>query len=188
LKWFYLWVVELQKKRYYKSGVKALHWHFAIICPDGVLPNVRFNQKSKRKYEVLEQGTLVTTKELYAGWGYGQVFCMRGWSKGVYAYLSKYFTKDYGSLPDYNPEWSKLRRFGSSQVSYFRFPKWAYEAVQEKATLDESYLDFVIRKEGARVNFYGYETYKGFGGEERTREVRVDSIRSPWALLIEESE
>lgn len=184
LMWFYLWVVELQKKRYYESGVKALHWHIAGICEDGALPNVRFNSTARRKYQVLREGSLITTKELYKGWGYGQVLCKEAWSSGVYDYLSKYFTKDYASLPDYNPEWAKLRRFGCSQMGYYRFPRWAFDTVKEKILLDPSFADFAIKKEGARVNFYGYEMVKNWEGKEKRKLAVVDSIKSPWSRAL----
>ncbi len=175
LVWFYVWVVELQKKRFYRSGVKALHWHFAIICRNSALPHVLFNQNARRKYLVLEEGTVVTTRELFKAWGYGQVFCKQGWSRGVYDYLSKYFTKDYDSLEGYNPEWSKLRRFGSSQLGYYKLPLWAYERVNQLYEERPLLRRCVVRRQAGRICFYRHE--------EPGEYVLEYSEASPWELV-----
>lgn len=189
-KWYYVWVVELQKKRYRKSGVKALHWHFAIVCPDGALPDVGFRQNMRPHYLVKEQGKVITSSDLFDRWGLGQVFCMRAYSRGVYGYLSKYFTKEYDKLPDYNSAWLSLRRFGSSQFGFYRFPQWALDGVQGRARSDSAYLDLAIKREGARVNFYGRELEPSLviGGTEIRRWIRVDSIRSPWKVVRDGSQ
>lgn len=181
----YVWVVELQKKRYVRYGVKALHWHFAVIAPEGALPNVSFNQSAPRwhKYQVVEDGAVVKYRDLVERWGRGQVFSMCAWSASVYGYLGKYFGKDAENIRGYDARWNDLRRWGASQLGFYRFPQWAFDAVREVAEIDEGALDLAIRKEGGRVNFYGFEKVTWPGGTEIVRRVRVYSVRSPWRRL-----
>ena len=124
---YYAWVVELQKRRYYKSGTLALHWHFVVLAPQGALPDVKFNARSVRghKYQVASEGSLVTSFELFKRWGRGQVLCGYAWS-GIRRYLEKYLVKEYESFRGYKPEWANLNRFGSSHLGYMSYPEWAY--------------------------------------------------------------
>jgi hypothetical protein len=180
VQFWYTWVVELQKRRYKKSGKAALHWHFAIVCPVGSLPDVCFRQKIKPHYLLKQDGAVVSQADLFARWGKGQVFCMKAYSNKVYGYLSKYFTKEYEKLEGYNLTWSSLRRWGSSQLTYYRFPEWGFDEVMKAAESEPSILDMWIKKEGARINVYCQEKFAWSDGSEHTRFVRVRSFRSPW--------
>jgi hypothetical protein len=175
---YYVWVVELQKKRYRKYGIKALHWHFAIVCADGALPH---SEKRGGRMHLVEDGNVITVKDIIKYWGKGDiVFSLRAWSRGVYGYLSKYFAKDYSQLGDYKPEWANLRRFGSSQLRHYAFPKWAYEWVDQELSANPELRDLYIRKVGSKVGFYAKDEKKKF--------VTVKEIRSPWKLVVETPE
>jgi hypothetical protein len=174
----YVWVVELQKKRYTRTGVLALHWHFAIACPAGALPDVEFRADRRVKYVVKEEGTVVTSRELWERWGRGQVLCMRTRCEGVYGYLGKYMAKDYGSLAGYKAEWVNLRRFGASRLSENAYPRWAYEVVTEKGV---EYDEFLWRRRvGGKVQWYGKEDRLIVNGVRYEAMVPLVAIRSPW--------
>jgi hypothetical protein len=180
----YVWVVELQQKRYRTKGVKALHWHFAIAAPDGSLPDVKYVQGAPRgrKYELLQDGSVVKSADLGKAWGKGLWHCMRAYSSDVLGYLAKYFTKDYASIKGYKPEWANLRRWGSSQLGHFAYPKWAYEAVEECE--GGAGTSLVRRRQRGRVSWYrkawdfGYEP-----GSVVRRDQVVHSVKSPWRVV-----
>jgi hypothetical protein len=148
LPFYYVWVVELQKKRYLKTGVKARHWHFVILCSKGALPNVHFDKFHYPHYRVLNEGSLIKQKDLFKRWGYGQVFCKYAWSKDVRGYLEKYFKKDFdGEI--------SLRRFGSSNFGYYAYPKWAYDNILNASVV---YSDVVLLKKGSVLDIVGLDS------------------------------
>jgi hypothetical protein len=170
---YFVWVVELQKKRYYKSGVLALHWHFVILAPHGSLPDVKFTQHSTRHYRVVSEGSIVDSSDLFKRWGHGQVLCGYAWS-GVRNYLEKYFTKEYEGFRGYKPEWFKLRRFGHSRLGYRGFPEWAYQKVAclsaEGVPVDSLYIERV----GAEVRVSGGVDVPGGWDKEIVAGLRYD--------------
>ena len=182
-KFYYVWAVELQKKRYRKYGKLALHWHFAIVCRRGALPDVEFRQNARVKYHVKTDGDIVTAAELFERWGRGQIFCMMAYSQKVYGYLSKYFTKEYEKLDGYNPEWAKLRRFGSSQLGKFAYPDWALIEIEEKIEERPELADMYLRRVGSKIVFSAKETYVGISGKVKSRYLPVSEIKSPWRLI-----
>ncbi|MBA7550299.1 hypothetical protein ES705_42810 [subsurface metagenome] len=192
----YAWVVELQKKRYLKYGVMCLHWHFVIVAPAGSLPDVRFLPDARRHYQVITDGSLITAVELFKRWGRGQVLCGYAWS-GVQKYLGKYFTKDYESLADYKVEWSKLRRFGASQLGLARYPEWAYNELMSLRDDGLNLDSLKIVKTGGKVRLYdirvdsqwsdGRGDYLRYAGHKHFKLdlgapylVKVLEIKSPW--------
>jgi hypothetical protein len=162
LPFYYVWVVELQKKRYLKYGVKARHWHFVILCSKGALPNVRFDKLHYPHYKVLNEGSLIKQKDLFERWGYGQVFCKYAWSKDVQGYLEKYFKKGFKSE-------ISLRRFGSSDFSYYAYPKWAYDSILNGSVV---YSDMVLLKKGSTLEIIGLDS--------QGNQIESVKIRSPW--------
>lgn len=123
---YYVWVVELQKKRYARTGVKALHWHLAVAVPSGTLPDVQYVKLARQHYQVRSEGSLVTSTELFKRWGKGQVLSTLAWS-GVYSYLGKYMAKEFESYKEYDG----LRRFGGSQLGVSAYPEWARQEINE---------------------------------------------------------
>lgn len=122
----YCWVLELQEKRYEETGVYARHWHIAIACPIGTLPNVEYIGSAPigKRYHLVSNGTLVKQAELYKFWGYGQELCQiaRG---SLVGYMSKYMSKNLEAFGDLG------RRFGSSVMTWWRVSRWAFELVRE---------------------------------------------------------
>ena len=171
VKILYSWVVELQRRRYVSSGIAALHWHIAICAPDGSFPNVA---KVGSGIQVMEEGLVVKFADLEKGWGHGFVFSCRA-RVSLAAYLSKYFTKDYGSLEGYNSQWRRLRRFGSSMLGIYGLPAWAFEEV---SALIEGLEDWAIRRRNGVIELF----YK-IAGEWADE---VVELRSPWRVLFSE--
>lgn len=175
--WAYVWVVELQKRRYKKYGTKALHWHFAIGCPDRALPH---SEKRNGRMRLVEDGIVISVQDIRKYWGKGDIiFSVRAWSSRVYGYLEKYFDKDYSQLGEYNPEWANLRRFGSSQLSYFGWAKWGYEWAERQLLENPELGEMYIRKVGSKVGFYAKDEKGKFNALSETR--------SPWQLVATEN-
>jgi len=156
LPFYYVWVVELQWKRYLKYGKLARHWHFVILAPVGSLPDVEFRQYQVPHYKIIRDGSLVKNKDLFIRWGYGQVFCKSAWSRDVYNYLGKYLEKQAkkggGSG---SPFALASRRFGSSNFKYFSYPNWAYDYC---VIASKKYDDFVSIKTGSKLNIIGLDS------------------------------
>jgi len=159
LPFYYVWVVELQWKRYLKYGKLARHWHFVILAPAGSLPDVEFRQHQVPHYKIIRDGSLVKNKDLFIRWGYGQVFCKSAWSKNIYGYLGKYLEKQAkkGGGSGF-PFALASRRFGSSNLKYFSYPKWAYDYCVIASNV---YKDFIVNKTGSKLNIIGLD---GSGG------------------------
>jgi hypothetical protein len=122
----YCWVLELQEKRYEETGVFARHWHIAIACPLGTLPNVEYIKSAPigKRYHLVSNGTCVKQSELYEFWGYGQELCQL--AKGsLVGYMSKYMAKNLEAFGDMG------RRFGSSVMTWWRISRWAFELAHE---------------------------------------------------------
>jgi len=153
---YYVWVVELQKKRYYKYGTLARHWHFVILAGPASLPDVEFRQNKVPHYKVLKEGSIIKNSELIKRWGYGQVFCKYAWSNNVYKYLSKYLEKQAkkGGGSGF-PFALASRRFGSSNFGYYAFPKWAYS---ECLNASQIYPDIFISKKGSCLDILGLDS------------------------------
>ena len=156
LPFFYVWVVELQKKRYYKYGKLARHWHFAILAPVGSLPDVEYRKNQVPHYKIIRDGSLVKNKDLFIRWGYGQVFCKSAWSKNIYNYLGKYLQKQVkrGDGSGF-PFALASRRFGSSNFGYYAYPNWAYDYCVNAL---KTYNDFVSIKTGSKLNIIGLDS------------------------------
>jgi hypothetical protein len=121
----YKWVLELQEQRYLETGVAARHWHMAVACPLGSLPNVEYlpNAAVGHHYHLLSDGFVVKQAELFKYWGLGQELCEVAYGSLVH-YLSKYLLK--------NLESGDLgRRFGGSMLLWWRISLWAFEIVHE---------------------------------------------------------
>jgi len=120
----YLWVLEPQLKRYGKYGVMAPHWHIAIACPEGALPDVEFRENCRRHWRIRADGRVVKQSELLKHWGYGVTYC--AYAKGdAKHYMAKYMMKAllFAGL------WG--HRFGSSVLGWWKVSKWAYECVRQ---------------------------------------------------------
>jgi hypothetical protein len=175
---YYLWVVELQRKRYLETGVKALHWHIAVAVPDGSLPDVQFIKEARQHYQVKQQGSIITSSMLFKQWGKGQVLCVKAWT-GVFGYLGKYLSKEFDEV-----DMGKARRWSSSRFGVLMYPQWARE---EMANLEEKGADLSeyrkVRMPGS-VSFYqesftvGYEIkgYDSRGG------LCLDRVYSDWGI------
>lgn len=121
----YEWVLELQEQRYEETGVAARHWHMAVACPLGSLPNVEYlpHAAAGHHYHLKSDGFVVKQAELFKYWGYGQELCEVAYGSLVH-YLSKYLVK--------NLESGDLgRRFGGSMLLWWRVSLWAYEVIRE---------------------------------------------------------
>jgi len=156
LPFYYVWVVELQKKRYLKYGKLARHWHFVILAGPASLPDVEFRQNKVPHYKVLKEGSIIKNSELIKRWGYGQVFCKYAWSRDVYGYLGKYLEKqDKKGGGSGFPFTLASRRFGSSNFGYYAYPKWAYS---EYLNASQIYPDVFISKKGSRLDILGLDS------------------------------
>ena len=170
---YYVWVVELQRKRYTKTGVAALHWHFAIIAPAGALPNVVETWNDGSPKNVID-GDVITFAELGKFWGYGFVWSVVARANLV-RYLRKYFLKDYESLEGYNSDWGKLRRFGASQTGHYKFPAWAFDKVNEKISQG---FDLHFRKVRGWIVMLGRDV-------ETKKLIEVDRFKGDWQFQFE---
>jgi hypothetical protein len=121
---YYAWVLEYQMKRYERSGDLVRHWHIAVACPYGWLPNVEYVPNAVRHYQVRQQGLVVRAVELWRRWGFGQVLSVvaRGNLQG---YLMKYLSKDLESGE------RGARMFSSSSMGWWSLPLWAFGVVRE---------------------------------------------------------
>ena len=152
----YVWVLEYQKKRYLKTGVLVPHWHIAILTIQGALPDVQFNADRFPHYKVLKEGSIITARELFKFWGYGQVFCEHAWSNNLYGYLSKYIEKEIYLRGDQEGGTRKrsLRQFGSSNFGYYGYPKWAFDSVINGSQI---YADMLLLKKGSILDIMGLD-------------------------------
>lgn len=179
LPFLYLWVVELQKKRFERYHEAALHWHFAIVAPIGSLPHVR-KSGNGRGVELEDEGCVISFADLTKFWGKGHVWSVvaRG---DVSGYLGKYLNKDYGALPDYNPAWVGLRRFGSSQLGYWSFPVWAYVLARKCEELNEAVagsMDYLTLR-FQRVGGWLRVKFRTDGGW-----LLLERFRTPWRVVL----
>lgn len=179
---YYVWAAELQMKRYYRTGQKGLHWHFIIACPFGALPDVVFVQDAPRgkKYQIVRDGDLVKNAELFKRWSYGQILCGRAKVTNPFTYLREYLEKDYGGFRGYRPEWANLRRWGSSQMGWRGYPKWAREGVQAVLDWSPDFKDLKVRKKGGKVQFVEKRDLIRADGHPFQSERVVYDIESPW--------
>jgi hypothetical protein len=120
----YLWVLEPQEKRYERTGILARHWHIAIACAMGALPNVEYLPNAVKHYHMISDGSVVKEAELHKYWGFGQELCSLA-QRSLSDYLGKYMEKNLKELLDLG------RRFGSSMLLWWRISRWAYEVVRE---------------------------------------------------------
>jgi hypothetical protein len=123
-KLYYAWVLEYQLKRYERTGNLVRHWHVAIAVPFGWLPDVRYVENAVRHYQVVSEGLVVRTVELFKGWGFGQVLCClaRG---DLQSYLGKYLEKSLEA------EGRGVRMYSSSRMGWWSFPAWAFGVIAE---------------------------------------------------------
>lgn len=120
----YLWAVELQKKRYAKTGRMYRHWHLAVGVEDGLLPDVEYLPDNPKHYNVKQEGTLITVRDLVGVWGEGQVFSCKAY-ESLAGYLGKYMDKNEEFL-DY-----KQKMYGSSKIdSHYRYPAWVRDEME----------------------------------------------------------
>lgn len=172
---FYVWVVEAQKKRYRRYGKKALHWHFVIVCPALSFPDIDYRRPEfKRGLYVKEEGRVVANADLVRRWGRGMVFSQVVKSPTVFGYISKYFSKDYGAVKGWKPEWANLRRWGCSNLSFNRWPAWAYNWVKAQLATRPELEDCYFRKQGSTVHVGAKD--------ERGKFSSITKARSPWRL------
>jgi hypothetical protein len=176
----YVWTVELQKRRYTKHGVKALHWHSVIACPIGALPAV---ERVGGRLRVITDGSIVTQKRLHELWGRGLTFSQPVRSPSTYAYIGKYITKEFGELQALHPEWAKLRRFGRSNLGWLAWPKWAREWMAEQVALNPGFAECYTRRVGryAVVGVRDLEKYELFGDVGSFRVLA--GKENPWKVV-----
>lgn len=178
LRMYYLWVVELQRKRYFKTGVKALHWHLAVAVPDGALPDVQFIKDARQHYKVKQQGSIITSSMLFKQWGRGQVLCTKAWT-GVFGYLGKYLSKEFDEV-----DMRVARRWGSSRFGVLMYPQWARE---EMVVLEEKGADLgeyrKVRMPGS-VSFYQKRVTVNYElrGHDRRGGLCFDKVYSDWGV------
>jgi len=122
----YVWVLEPQMRRYEDTGVLAPHWHIAIACPVGSLPNVEFREHAPRglQFHIISDGRVIKQSELHRCWGYGVMLCQPA-RTSVMDYMAKYMAKalEFGGVFGH--------RFGSSMLSWWKISRWAFECVYE---------------------------------------------------------
>jgi hypothetical protein len=169
----YVWVLEYQRKRYLKTGVLVPHWHIAILTLQGALPDVQFNADRFPHYKVLKEGSIITVRELFKFWGYGQVFCEHAWSSNLYGYLSKYFEKETlsSAVTARASRKGSLRQFGSSNFGYYVYPKWAFDSVVNGSQI---YADMLLLKKGSILDIMGLDM--------QGRLIERVKIRSPYIV------
>lgn len=121
----YIWVADVQRKRYARYGVKALHWHFAIAAPSGSLPHVECDGWH-RNFWLVQDGSVVQNDDLIREWGKGIVWCQPARDpQGLGRYLMRYLKKGFSS------DWpSGLRRFGSSRLGHLGWSNSAFRAAE----------------------------------------------------------
>jgi hypothetical protein len=121
----YVWVLEPQMSRYEETGVLAPHWHIAIACPMGALPDVQYlkAQPIGKRYHLVADGLVVKQSELYKRWGNGQTLCQpaRG---SVMDYMAKYMAKALAVAGLFG------HRFGSSMMTWWRVSQWAFDCIR----------------------------------------------------------
>ena len=125
-----LWVPEIQKKRYERDGVMALHWHLAIAAPAGTMPDY-YKDKTvpigTNQLKCRTEGSIITEEAIWKEWKRGMVLCSAA-KEDVTTYLGKYMTKD---MED-QPQFKNLRRFGTSrEVVKNAIAAWAAERLIE---------------------------------------------------------
>jgi len=149
----FLWVKEIQMKRYYKYGVKVPHWHEIYLCPSGSFPDCEFRQDIKPHYKVKEDGIIISQKDLHQFWGFGQNFCERAYTDDLWEYLGKYLSK--GLLDE------KLSHLiGMSHFGYYKSSKSVYDKVQDFIKSDKyTVIDIVKRKGQVYIIGVDNETY-----------------------------
>jgi hypothetical protein len=122
----YVWVVELQEKRYGKYGEKVPHWHLAIAAPSGTLPNVEFIEEAPpgQKFHMISDGRVIKWNEVHEAWGHGVELCQiaRG---STWSYMAKYFDENLKERVNMH------RRFGSSMLTWWCISHWAFTCVHE---------------------------------------------------------
>jgi hypothetical protein len=118
----YVWVLEPQMRRYEHTGVLAPHWHIAIACPVGSLPNVEYLERAAQHYHVISDGRVVKQLELFNHWSYGQTLCQPA-RTSVSEYMAKYMAKALEFPGVFG------HRFGSSMLGWWKVSRWAFECV-----------------------------------------------------------
>lgn len=158
LKFWYVWVPEFQYKRYDKYSVWVLHFHIVILCSKGALPNVYYDKVHYPHFNIVNEGSILTSKELFDFWGRGIVFCEFAWSTAD-KYLSKYLLKERAHKERVSPGSLLLgsRGYGSSQFGVYGWSKWAYYDYLYALTV---YPHTVVLKKGSHLVIKGYD--KGF--------------------------
>lgn len=146
----YVWVLEPQLQRYGDTGILAPHWHIAIACRPQALPNViyRSTAPTGQRYDLITDGLTVTQRELYRWWGYGQMLCQP--ARGpVTAYMAKYMSKNLTAEAFFG------HRFGSSFMSWWKFPQWAFDVLLMfwTASLDIMHARIVTGETGRDLRF-----------------------------------
>lgn len=174
---YYVWILEIQKKRYIKYLVKVPHWHISILTIQGALPDVQFIKDASRyqHYKILKEGSIITARELFKFWGYGQVFCEKAFSSNLYGYLSKYLEKE--TLAGVGTErgvpcQGSLRQFGSSNFGYYGYQKWAFDSVINGSQI---YADMLLLKKGSVLDIMGLDV--------QGRLIERVKIRSPYIRI-----
>lgn len=171
----YIWVASVQKSRLAKTGVEVLHWHVAILCKRGALPDSEYLDKIRhRDMHLKRDGDLIKLQDLMIYWKYGLHWCERGryLSGGLTVYLVNELKRNI------EIDSSNRRRFGSSRFGPERLPEWAYEWVKGK--FDESgqeieAKDLYVKRVPGKVQL----CVKDDGGEFKA----VFEKRSPWKLI-----
>jgi hypothetical protein len=172
----YVWVPEFQYKRYKQYGELVLHFHIVILCDRGLLPNCSFRQDRFPHLITVNEGSLFKDGlDLFNLWGHGIVLCKYMWdNKPVYGYMSKYLTKetfvDDGNSPRKSTR--ARRRFGSSQLGYYAYSKWRYDAILNASMV---YSDMVVFKKGSVLTIMGLDKFGSL--------IEVVKIKSPYIIL-----
>jgi hypothetical protein len=173
----YVWAVELQRKRYLKYGKAALHWHVVVVCPLGSLPHVEYSGVGpRRRLYVVGDGSVVANGRLVERWGKGIVFSQLVRSPTVFGYIGKYFTKDYGAVRGFKSEWLKLRRFGCSNLSFRRWPRWAFDWVGSEISNQPDVKDLYFVRSGSKARIRAKSADGAF--------VDVAACKSPWRAVF----
>jgi len=153
----FVWVLEVQPKRYIKTGELARHWHIVLASDGvGVFPHAKYHKERPRgrKYEKIRDGSVITFDWLHTHTlqKIGQYFCMDGYSRGLYRYLLKYL--EGNDLIDELRTSSnkKIRTFGGSSVAVVhQMTEHQSLEFSRLVSSDASFADLNFHREGSRI-------------------------------------
>lgn len=151
---FYLSVVEIQVRRYYKTGKLVPHLHIAVATDAvGLFPHAGKSGATGRIKKVRD-GKVITFDWLYknAKQKLGIYFCCDAWSNNLYNYLGKYLAKP-ALLDEFKKQYGKrLSVFSSSHLPIdFRMDTAQHMDYWRLIESHPEAKDLYWRREGSRI-------------------------------------